>query len=216
MKSIRNFSLRLIRPLALFLMAVFLFPTLQAQQDSPFAGIWQGAIEIQNSQLGIIFEITQQGEKLNCSMDVPLQKAKGIPADRISTDDREITISYLLLNGEYQGKLAPDQQSIDGTWTQNGQTFDMPLTRKADKSELTLRRPQDPVAPFPYEREDHFFENRAAKINLSGTLTLPKGSGPYPAAILISGSGPQDRNEEIFGHKPFWLLVCVQGWRCRL
>ena len=69
------------------------------------------------------------------------------------------------------------------------------------------RRPQDPVPPFPYTEENVTYENTAAKIKLAGTLTLPKSDGPVPAVLLISGSGPQDRDEALMGHRPFLVLA---------
>ncbi len=207
MKTFRHFSLKFIKPLSFFLLAVFLLPNLQAQMASPFVGIWQGAIEVQDTKLDVIFDLSETDGQVACHMDVPMQGAKAIPADEVSSTSNEITITYQMLNANYRGTLAQDGQSISGTWTQSGQNVTLNLTKKQNKKELSFRRPQEPKAPFPYQSEDHFFENRAAKIFLHGTLTTPPGDGPFPTAILISGSGPQDRNEEILGHKPFWVIA---------
>ncbi len=207
MKAFRHFSLKFIKPLSLFLLAVFLLPNLQAQMTTPFVGVWQGAIEVQSTQLEVIFELTESDGQVLCHMDVPLQGAKEIPADQVLINSQAITIHYPMLNANYQGTLAQDGQSISGTWTQSGQSLPLNLIKKENKEEVTLLRPQEPKPPFPYKSEDHFFENRGAKIFLQGTLTSPPGEGPFPTAILISGSGPQDRNEEILGHKPFWVIA---------
>lgn len=180
---------------------------LTGQSQSPFSGVWVGALEVQGTQLEMIFDIMEKADVLTCKMDVPLQGAKAIPADEVTQQADQISIVYQMIGGQYQGTLSADQQSITGTWNQGGQSLDLKLSKTEDKSSVTLKRPQEPKPPFPYQSEDYYFENRVEKIFLSGTLTKPSGKGPFPTAILISGSGPQDRNEEILGHKPFWVIA---------
>jgi dipeptidyl aminopeptidase/acylaminoacyl peptidase len=81
------------------------------------------------------------------------------------------------------------------------------LLTRTDVVIKKTNRPQEPKGPFEYLEEEVSFENKVEKFNLSGTLTYPKGEGPFPAVILVSGSGAQDRNEEIFEHKPFWVIA---------
>jgi pimeloyl-ACP methyl ester carboxylesterase len=109
------------------------------------------------------------------------------------------------LKAKYVGTLADDGQSIKGDFDQAGMKMSLELKRVEKVS--TLHRPQTPKPPFPYPVEDVTFENKAAGIKLAGTLTLPKGDGPFPAVVTISGSGAQDRDETLFGHKPFLVIA---------
>lgn len=95
-------------------------------------------------------------------------------------------------------------QSISGKWNQGGQSFDLEFSRS--DSVITINRPQEPKPPFPYIEEDVVFENKNANITLAGTLTYPK-EGKLSVVILVSGSGPQNRNEELLGHKPFLVIA---------
>ena len=92
-----------------------------------------------------------------------------------------------------------------GTFTQRGYGFPLKFTR-SKQATVQIKRPQEPHEPFPYRSEEILFMNQAAKIQLAGTLTIPQKPGKYPVVILITGSGPQDRNEEILGHKPFLVI----------
>jgi uncharacterized protein len=95
--------------------------------------------------------------------------------------------------------------AMEGYWSQGN--FNTSLALKKLPGAFTLRRPQEPHEPFPYKSEDVVFVNKTAGVELAGTLTIPEGKGPFPAIVLVSGSGPQNRNEEIFNHKPFWVIA---------
>src|SRR5690606_31321580 len=95
---------------------------------------------------------------------------------------------------------------INGQFYQGGQQLPLRLIKK-DTQSVAIDRPQEPKPPFPYDIEEVRFANDEAGITLAGTLTRPKGDGPFPAVILITGSGPQNRDEELFGHKPFWVIA---------
>ncbi|MFI5149266.1 MAG: alpha/beta hydrolase family protein [Bacteroidia bacterium] len=85
----------------------------------------------------------------------------------------------------------------------------------AQAKKTALKHPQEPLPPFPYINEEVLIENTPAKVKLAGTLSMPSEGTSFPALILITGSGPQDRNEELFGHKPFLLLadyLCRRGF----
>jgi pimeloyl-ACP methyl ester carboxylesterase len=105
----------------------------------------------------------------------------------------------------FEGKMREDSLTIDGQWKQGGQT--LPLTLKRVDEVPELRRPQEPKRPYPYKEEEVIYENKKAAVKLAGTLTLPPSDGPFPAVLLISGSGMQDRNETVFGHRPFLVLA---------
>jgi len=107
--------------------------------------------------------------------------------------------------GVYEGKVKEDGMTIDGEWKQSGVTLPLVLKRVEEAPEVS--RPQEPEKPYPYDEEEVVYENKKAGIKLAGTLTLPRTEGPFPTVLLISGSGPQDRNETVFGHRPFLVLA---------
>ena len=109
------------------------------------------------------------------------------------------------LLGRYEGKLNAEGTEAAGTWTQAGNS--LPLTLKKTDKVTEVRRPQTPRAPFPYKVVEVSYPNKTGGVTLAGTLTEPDGTGPFPALILISGSGAQDRDETIFEHKPFLVLA---------
>ena len=104
----------------------------------------------------------------------------------------------------YEGKLQPDGNTIEGNWIQGDST--RLVMKRVDKIP-ELNRPQTPKKPYPYTEEEVVYKNPAADVSIAGTLTLPKGKGPFPAVLLIAGSGPSDRDEAALGHKPFLVLA---------
>ena len=167
-------------------------------------GQWNGALKIQGTQMRLVFNISQTENSLSSTMDSPDQGAKGIPTTTTSFENSILKITIANAKIEYEGTLGQDN-IIVGTFKQGGQSFPMNLSKeKIDKEKLV--RPQEPIKPFPYYSEDITFENKKVGINLAGTLTLPDKEGVFPVVILISGSGPQNRDEELLGHKPFLVL----------
>jgi fermentation-respiration switch protein FrsA (DUF1100 family) len=104
----------------------------------------------------------------------------------------------------YEGKIAADLNSIDGTFTQAGNPLQLALKRIKDQSQLELPRPQNPVKPYPYREEEVTY--KSAGNTLAATLTIPSGKGPFPAVLLVAGSGKHDRDESLLGHRPFLVL----------
>jgi fermentation-respiration switch protein FrsA (DUF1100 family) len=167
-------------------------------------GQWNGALKIQGTQMRLVFNITQSDNGFSSTMDSPDQGAKGIPTTTTSFENSILKITVANAKIEYEGTLGQDN-IIVGKFKQGGQSFPMNLSKeKIEKEKLV--RPQEPIKPFPYYSEDITFENKKAGINLAGTLTLPNKEGVFPVVILISGSGPQNRDEELLGHKPFLVL----------
>lgn len=163
-------------------------------------GSWYGALELPTGKLRLVFHITEKDGVFHSTMDSPDQGVKGIPTTTTTFRDTRLTISIPEIRAEYTGVFSGAE--IKGTFTQGA-----PLPLILSKQETKPERPQEPQPPYPYHSEDITFENTQAGITLAGTLTLPQKSGVYPAVILISGSGAQNRNEEIFGHKPFLILA---------
>lgn len=183
------------------LLSLLFVLTVQLTTAQKFEGTWVGVIQ----GLPLVFEISSTDSTYTAQMQSPKQSQAFIPADEVTVEDHVITLKIEQFQIRYQGQL--NGAVILGTFTQGGLSFPLDLEKKAfDKN--SLRRKQEPVAPFPYHVEEVQFANEAASnITLSGTLTLPPGLKKPPVAILISGSGPQDRNEEIMNHKPFLVLA---------
>ena len=167
-------------------------------------GTWHGKLEIPTGNIGINFNIFKENNKLKATMDSPDQNAFGIQTDKtILIDDKiEIYLNSMMIS--YKGKFKND--TINGTFFQRGIEIPLKLTKKKIEKKL---RPQDPKEPYSYiSKEITFVNQKANNIKLAGTLTLPKNVKKPKVVILISGSGPQNRNEEIkqFNHRPFLVL----------
>jgi pimeloyl-ACP methyl ester carboxylesterase len=133
------------------------------------------------------------------TIDIPQQGARGLRLDAVEINDDEVSFRIAGIPGDPTFSGRPEGPTrIAGQFSQGGASFPFELTR----GELPKRaRPQDPVPPLPYTEESVRVPN--GEVSLAGTLTLPRGSGPFPAVVLVSGSGPQNRDEEIFDHRPF-------------
>jgi len=167
-------------------------------------GQWNGALKVQGIQLRLAFHITKTENGFSTTMDSPDQGVKGIPATTTTFENQTLKITITNAKIEYEGILGKDGQIV-GTFKQGGHPFDMNLTKEKIEKEKHLK-PQEPKKPFPYYSEDITFYNKTAGITLAGTLTLPKKEGIFPVVVLISGSGPQNRDEELLGHKPFLVI----------
>ena len=170
---------------------------------SPAAGDWAG--EIVGTGLTIVFHVTEADGALAATFDVPLQDAAGVPAGRPTLAGDSLTIPVPLVVGGFAGRLAGD--TVTGTWTQGGASLPLVLARVAPGVATALPpRADTPVGPFPY-RDEAITVASAPGVALAGTLTVPDGTGPFPGVVLVSGSGPQDRDEALLGHRPFLVLA---------
>ena len=177
-----------------------------ADSKKNISGIWQGTLKVQSLELRIVFHLqTDSLGAMKATMDSPDQGAKGILVDKITIRQDSISLTVAVAAGGYRGFIQPGDSIITGLWSQAGLSLPLDLHRTLEVAQL--RRPQEPKPPFPYEIEDVSYENIEAGIVLAGTFTKPKSAGPFPALLLITGSGPQNKNEEIFGHKPFFVLA---------
>lgn len=167
-------------------------------------GQWNGALNIQGTQLRLVLHISKSEAGFSSTMDSPDQGANGIPVTSTAFENATLKFEIANLQAKYEGLLSADG-IITGTFTQGGQSFPLVLSRQVAEKKIIVRS-QEPVKPYPYYSEDVSFENKEANIRLAGTLTLPQQLGKFPAVILISGSGPQNRDEELLGHKPFLVL----------
>ena len=166
-------------------------------------GQWNGALKVQGTQLRIVFNISRTLSGYTSTMDSPDQGAKGIPVTATTFVNSKLKLEITNIKFEYNGELKG--KIFEGSMKQNGMEFPMNLSKETIEKQ-TFVRPQEPKKPYPYYSEEVTFRNPSANITLAGTLTLPKKEGHFPAVILVTGSGPQNRDEEIMGHKPFLVL----------
>ena len=170
-------------------------------------GHWEGQIEIPGQPIAVKVDLAINDNDWSGTIDIPAQGAKGLPLSDILVveEDSSMRVKFSIRgvpgNPTFDGKL--QDGAISGPFSQSGATFDFRLSR--DIVVKDPKRPQEPKPPFPYKIEEVAFQN--GTVNLAGTLTLPHGDGPFPAVLLISGSGLQDRDETLVGHKPFWVLA---------
>lgn len=169
-------------------------------------GAWLGTLDTGTAKLRVVFHIETTSAGLAATMDSIDQGAKGIPVSKVTRNGSSLTLEVGVAGGRFEGKISPDLSVIDGTWTQGGTTLPLVLRRVKGQAEIELQRPQTPVKPYPYQEKEVSFEGAAPGVRLSGTLTAPRGKGPFPAVVLIAGSGPHDRNETVFGHQIFLVL----------
>jgi len=186
-----------------WLPALLLF---QPAAQSPLEGVWEGQVSTFPGKVTIRLHVKNSPDgKLDLRMDVPEQGARGIPVPVATFQDGVFKWEIASIQAKYEGKLKEGGKEIEGTFTQ---IAPQPLTlKKLDKPPTGPNRPQEPNPPFPYLVEEVNFPSTSNGTVLAGTLTIPAGGGRRPAVILLTGSGPQDRNEQIMGHKPFWILA---------
>jgi uncharacterized protein len=169
--------------------------------------IWEGKIELNTGlslRLVVRVEKSEDGGLLG-NLESPDQSPQRLKLDSVMLDKTKLNFALKAIGVAYEGKLNAEESEAVGTFTQGGAK--LALTLKKTNKATELRRPQTPKPPFPYKVEELKYRNERAGITLAGTLTIPEGRGPFPAVILISGSGAQDRDETIFAHKPFLVLA---------
>jgi len=186
------------------LLLFFLFVTFQSLFAQEIQGTWEGNLSVQGTKLPLLFNIQKNGEFYLSTLDSPMQGAKGIPLKETIYVNNELKINAPNLGLKFSGLLK--DETIDGTFIQNGASFPLVLTRKKGDNPA-LNRPQEPKPPFDYPIEEVVFINPKDKNTLAGTLTLPKNKKDFPIVILITGSGAQNRDSEIFGHKTFAVIA---------
>jgi pimeloyl-ACP methyl ester carboxylesterase len=172
--------------------------TARAQSSDP-SGDWRGPLVVGavNLRLGMHLGAAS-------TIDSPDQGALGIPA-QMTAAGRHVTLNVPSIGAVFEGDVSEDGAHLVGAWRQAGASFPLTLERGAYAA---LRRPQTPAAPFPYRDEEVGYDNpQRPGVHLAGTLTVPEGRGPFPAVLLITGSGAQDRNETLMGHQPFLVLA---------
>ncbi len=183
-----------------FVIAITISISLSAQEK--FDGLWGGIITSSGLDIEVNFEVQTEANRVLLS--VPMQKINDQVGSGLEIKGDSIFFDYSNFNASYKGVYDSTKEEFIGKWTQ-GLSTDLNLKRIEKKSKIV--RLQVPEPPYPYTSENIKFHNKKADIKLGGTLTIPEGEGPFPLAILISGSGPQDRNSELLEHKPFLVIA---------
>lgn len=169
--------------------------TTQAQNIN---GTWSGELNAGFQKIKVVLNLSDDGK---CTLDSPDQGAYGIPATTNFVSADSVNVSVASLKASYTAKLQNGE--LKGAFTQNG--FKLLLSLKpSEKAEL--KRPQNPQPPYPYETEEVTFQNTKAGATLAGTLTIPTNGSKY-VLLMVTGSGAQNRDEEVFGHKPFAVIA---------
>ncbi|WP_227607467.1 alpha/beta hydrolase family protein [Hymenobacter translucens] len=172
-------------------------------QPSPLDGQWKGALKVPGGNLEVIFTVLKLTDGTYFStLDVPLQKVSRMTV-KTQVDSARVTFEAQEAGSRFSGKLAPDAKSISGEWQQPGFTAPLVLAKLAPVA-ATAKAGK---LPPPYRVEDVAFTNTKANLRLEGTLTIPAGPGPFAAVVLVSDSGPQDRDATTDNYRPFGAIA---------
>jgi pimeloyl-ACP methyl ester carboxylesterase len=178
-----------------------------APAATPLAETWEGALAVGGSaKLRLVLHVTRGADgALGATFDSVDQGAMGIPVDSVARDAGSLRFAMKRIDATYEAKVDEGKGEAVGVFTQRGMALALTLEKTDKPSEVA--RPQTPRPPFPYRAEDVTYANAAGGVTLAGTLTIPPGEGPFPAVLLLTGSGAQDRDETLFGHKPFFVIA---------
>ena len=180
--------------------------TLTATAQADLIGSWTGKLDLGVAKLTLVFHLKQADGHVKVTMDSPDQSAMGIPCTNDFLSYDSLAVSVKSINASYSGRLK--DAKIVGTFKQNGMSLPLVLAKGTEE----LRRPQNPQPPFPNETEEVTFRYKRDSATLAGTLVLPVGYNPKSkkkpvVALFITGSGQENRDEEIFDHKPFLVIA---------
>ena len=190
-------------------------PASRAGKPSDINGDWLGVLDTGMGRLRVVLHITNTKKGLTATVGSPDQNFEGLPVTitrngfSLKFEMKTVGRAEELQIPEfsYDGTIQPDLGSINGTWSQLSRSIPLVLKRVKSTAELELHRPQNPVKPYPYREEEITYRNPKANVQLAATITIPAGTGPFPAVLLMAGSGPHDRDETVMGHKPFLVLA---------
>ena len=191
--------------------------------SNAIVGDWRGAIvPAPGRSIPLILHISGTPGSLTATLDSPAQGAVGLPIASVKQEGKMLHLVLTTPSASYTATISDDGRTLDGTWSQGGGSISLTMTRATTRTAPAATsgtaRPQTPWPPFPYRVEEVAYDNAIGGSHLAGTLTLPANNGPendgaankgpFPAVLLITGSGLQDRDETLFGHKPFlvWAM----------
>ena len=185
-------------------------PTAAKNLPGPdLVGHWLATLAIgPGAQLRLTLEVTRGAEGKMQGLLVSVDQGNAhVPVSGLSEKNGAVHLEASSIGAIFDGKLNPDGSEINGDWKQGEMSLPLVFKRQAKAPDFSFNRPQEPAKPYPYKEEEVVIENRGAGLQLAGTLTLPSDPGPHPAVLLLTGSGPEDRDENIFNHRPFFVLA---------
>ncbi|MBB1285564.1 alpha/beta fold hydrolase [Flavisolibacter sp. BT320] len=191
------------------LFILFCFLLVQATNAQPKVdGTWEGKLSVGANSLRLVVHITGGLGAYSATLDSPDQGAKGIPVSKVQHAGDSLHLEVAAAGAKLSGRLVNDS-TLSGQWRQGGAVFPIEMKKSATNkgTAAVKKRPQTPVPPFSYQSKDVTYHNADRSIQFGATVTKPFGEVPYPAVLLITGSGPQNRDEELFGHKPFAVIA---------
>lgn len=169
------------------------------------SGDWSGIAKKGSKEITFVFKIKHENSIYSSTMSVPTFRVSGIKPTTTTFANGKLIIDGSNVGMKYEGTFNSKTNQFEGTYKEGGVELLLNLKKGSIKI-AEAKRPQEPIKPYPYYEEEVVFKNTEANISLAGTLTLPNKNGKFPVVILISGSGPQDRDETFMGHKPFLVL----------
>jgi len=175
-----------------------------SQIHQSYTGKWMGPLSVMGAKLRIGLSVTDSSGILSSFMMSPDQGVMKMAVEKTEISNDTLIVKCKDLKASYKGKLSLNGDTLKGFWIQ-GRRFPLNLARVEKLP--TMNRPQEPKKPYPYTEEEVSFTDAKTGITFSGTLTLPEGQGKFPAVVLVTGSGPQNRDEELLGHKPFLVIA---------
>jgi len=181
---------------------------------SQLTGTWNGVLNANGAELNIVFHIQEEPSgNLSATLDSPDQGAYGIPMGNVEFDDANLSIEAPSIGAKFKGSYQ-ESSLIPGSWVQGGMEFELIIEKEGESKDESFNAPNSDNGSLEYHTEEVRIQNKEAGIELAGTFAIPHGEGPFPGVILITGSGPQDRDETLLGHKPFRVItdsLCRNG-----
>ena len=181
------------------------FASMAMSVNAQIVGYWKGKIDLGIQKLEMAFSISSTGDGYSSTLDVPAQGAFDVPVEETSFHEGQLMLTMKAMDATYSGVMK--DTVIQGEFKQHGMSFPLELTKAVKQGPASHMRPQDPQPPYGYRVAEVKFVNEKEGNTLTGTLTVPEGEGPFPAMVLVSGSGQQNRDEELMNHRPFWVIA---------
>ncbi len=185
---------------------ILLFSSVSNSQFLPTLSL-NGKLISGGQELTIMYRFTETGEGLKAKLYVPEQLLFGFSASKAELTGDLLRIEIDRLDAAYIGTVDYYNGIVEGKHIQQGVEYDLNLEFVSDEDAVQFNRPQEPKEPFDYVIQEHLIRDNRTNVGINGTLTLPNKLDKFPLVILIHGSGPQDRNQTIAGHKPFLVIA---------
>jgi fermentation-respiration switch protein FrsA (DUF1100 family) len=191
--------------LCLLIVAPLILSVFAQDGTGTIEGNWLGTLDVGGVKMRLVLKVAKTTDGYTAKLDSIDQGAKDLPIDAISLEGNKLRFSATQFGMSYEGTLDEKRGEVNGTLKQFAAST--PFAFKRVGEILKKKRPQDPEKPYPYAEEEVGYKNRKDNVKLAGTLTFPRGEGKFPAVILITGSGAQDRDSTVAGHRPFLVLA---------